>query len=247
MLLRSNPEFVEAFMVGLNHALARELIWRRYPLTPAVTMFDSFWAGQDNAYRPLDQWPAGSALGSHTPTADQLVLLLRGALLRRFPTAAVYLALVGADDAETHLTPNLHGTVGADIAFFGFPTTADSVLAPPVGSSWFVVIQESTHHARFGLDDPPGDGTTATLESWQDIHWGHPHLTDPNTHVSLNHVPVEGPLLGLSRRISEDTDTTATWGLSSGHLAVALQQPAFQVRIPAARWLQTLAPPDPIP
>ncbi len=249
MLLRSNPEFVEAFMVGLNHALARELVWRRYPLEPASTMFNTFWAGQGDAasslFPPLDEWPADSALGSHTGTADQLVLLLRGALLRRFPTAAVYLALVASDGAETHVTPSLHGTVGADIAFFGFPTTAEAVLAPPAEHAWFAVIQESAHHARFGLDDPPASGTTATLDSWQDIDWAHPHLTDPITHAPLSHVPVEGPLLGLSRRISEDSDATATWGLSSGHLAVALQQPAFQVRIPAALWLQPLAS-DPI-
>ena len=39
LALQTNPAFSEAFLVGLNHALARELIWRRYPLDPTGTMF----------------------------------------------------------------------------------------------------------------------------------------------------------------------------------------------------------------
>ena len=30
-LLNSNPRFIEAYMVGLNHELASELLWREFP------------------------------------------------------------------------------------------------------------------------------------------------------------------------------------------------------------------------
>ena len=41
--LRTNGEFVEAFLVGLNHELGRELLWREYPTPMTATFFDRFW------------------------------------------------------------------------------------------------------------------------------------------------------------------------------------------------------------
>jgi hypothetical protein len=249
LLVQSNPPFVEAFLVGLNHALARELVWRRYPLAPTRTMFATFWSttsidsGANDEFAPLADWPASSDLGSHTHSPDQLVLLLRGALLRRFPTTAIYLSETHADGSETHLAPNLGGTLGADIVFLGFPLSPQEALSRTAstlggaGGGWSIVIQEAANHARFGVDDPPETGT-ATPNTWQDLDWGNPQLQ------GHTHVPVVGPLLGVSHPVSDGATTTATWGLSSGHLAVALQQPAFQIGIPIALWLAPLIDPN---
>ncbi len=42
-LLKTNPRFVEAYMAGLNHEMARELLWRGYPTDQRGTYFQSFW------------------------------------------------------------------------------------------------------------------------------------------------------------------------------------------------------------
>ena len=41
--LETNPRFIESYMVGLNHEMARELLWREYPTDQRGTCFRQFW------------------------------------------------------------------------------------------------------------------------------------------------------------------------------------------------------------
>jgi hypothetical protein len=236
-LAQTNGAFVESFMVGLNHALARELTWRRFPVRSDGTFFDQFWSGAE--LPPIVAWNATDPLGSHGGPDDRLVLLVRGALLRRFPTAQIFLSAPAPPGGATEqrLRPAFSGRIGLDCAFFGFPLTAEQALAD--GANWSVVVQEALDHARFGVDDPPVGGGTTPLNSWQDLDWVHPHL------AGHTHVPVAGPLSGVSRPAAHASPTSAVWGLDAANLAVAVLQPAFQVRIPVALWLrvpQTTSP-----
>lgn len=110
-LLLTSSEMVEAFMVGLNHEMARELLWREYPTDQRGTYFRQFWDTAGFVPQPgesLDQealkditrihtWPKASGLGTHSPrpaapASDYLVLLVRGDLLRRYPNTVIYAA-----------------------------------------------------------------------------------------------------------------------------------------------------------
>ena len=42
-LLETNQKFIEAYMVGLNHEFARELLWREYPTDQRGSYFRQFW------------------------------------------------------------------------------------------------------------------------------------------------------------------------------------------------------------
>ncbi|QGY44859.1 hypothetical protein GM418_14635 [Maribellus comscasis] len=42
-LLQTNRRFIEAFMVGLNHEMASELLWREFPTDQRGSYFRSFW------------------------------------------------------------------------------------------------------------------------------------------------------------------------------------------------------------
>ena len=42
-LLVTNPEFIEAYMTGLNHEFGRELLWREYPTDQRGSYFRQFW------------------------------------------------------------------------------------------------------------------------------------------------------------------------------------------------------------
>ena len=111
-LLENNQRFIESYMVGLNHEFARELLWREYPTDMRGTPFRQFWDVRgyfdtDNLddetlkeqlrdIPPLHLWSKNSALGDHDnrqqggqPKAD-LVLAIRGELLKRYPTAVIY-------------------------------------------------------------------------------------------------------------------------------------------------------------
>ncbi|MCK2239053.1 MULTISPECIES: hypothetical protein [unclassified Crossiella] len=106
-LLLTDQAYIEAFMVGLNHELARELLWREYPTDQRGTPFRQFWTpiGQPGQSReatydikPIHQWPATAKLGENDardaglgrPQEENLVLVIRGELLKKYPNAAIY-------------------------------------------------------------------------------------------------------------------------------------------------------------
>jgi hypothetical protein len=111
-LLETNQRFIESYMVGLNHEFARELLWREYPTDQRGSSFRQFWdvrsffnAGNANDedlkeslrdIPPLHRWSRNSALGDHdnretgNASEEELVLVIRGELLKRYPTAVIY-------------------------------------------------------------------------------------------------------------------------------------------------------------
>ncbi len=100
-LLASNPAFIEAYMVGLNHEMSRELLWRGFPTDQRGTYFRHFWDPRSRVAPlttgvkddpPIHEWTGG--LGDHMGggDGDKPVLLIRGDLLRRYPRAVIYAA-----------------------------------------------------------------------------------------------------------------------------------------------------------
>ncbi len=125
-VLQTNPEFIEAFMAGLNHEMARELQWRRYPTDRKGTYFRRFWnrAGNPDVdptdpeemadIGPMHTWDQND-LGENSPRDDEakIVLLIRGELLRRYPNTDIFAAkAVGDGDGaeEPDRVPALPGT-----------------------------------------------------------------------------------------------------------------------------------------
>ncbi|MFL6139402.1 MAG: hypothetical protein ACJ74O_16585 [Frankiaceae bacterium] len=172
-LLETNRRFIESYLVGLNHEFARELLWREYPTDQQGSYFRQFWdpasqlslpgeAPEQRRERlrdvpPLHQWTLASALGGHDnrrPTAqpgeEDLILVIRGELLKRYPTAVIYAQRAEwVRDAGGHIddtserrlaeltpdeeasppamkvrTPLYEAKVDPDVYFFGFDLTA---------------------------------------------------------------------------------------------------------------------------
>ena len=111
-LLKTNQKFIESYLVGLNHEMGRELLWREYPTDERGSYFRQFWevkgvirpdAGKTEAQlteeykdiKPIHTWPIRSLLGTHnnrsaSGAADQTVLLIRGDLLKRYPNTVIF-------------------------------------------------------------------------------------------------------------------------------------------------------------
>jgi hypothetical protein len=103
--LATNPRFIEAFMVGLNHEMGRELLWRGYPTDQRGTYFRQFWDQRGHVPAPITpqeievlkdiqpiagwQGQLGENMSGKGP-GSQTVLLLRGDLLRRYPRTMIY-------------------------------------------------------------------------------------------------------------------------------------------------------------
>lgn len=229
--LAADPAFVESYLVGLNHEMSRELLWREHPSDERSTSFRCFWApaGLDREagrqIPPLHEWAPDSALGSHLTggAAGNLVALVRGELFDRYPGTTVYLTrstTPGAPGAE-RVYPVFRGTLGSDMTFVGFGITADRLAT----ERWFVVFEQQPTEPRFGLDAGTATGRDlSVLARWDDLAWGDLAATDAEL-AALTHVPLAGRLSGRSIGRTR-------WGLNAGHLAAATLQRAFRIALP---------------
>ena len=101
-------------MVGVNHEFARELLWREYPTDQRGTYFRQFWdvtphprpdgaptptPQREQLYDipPIHRWPRGlGARRARQPAArprrraDEIVLVIRGELLKKYPNTVIY-------------------------------------------------------------------------------------------------------------------------------------------------------------
>lgn len=181
--LKPNARFVEAFLAGLNHEMARELLWRGYPTDQRGTYFRNFWdrrgispfAAPVTDIPEIHTWPPQKHLGQIADAGNSLVVLIRGEIIRRYPNAI--LSMVQATwptgqprpslgTQEVH--PVMRGTLGADIMFFGFPMTPQAATGAgsPDQPGWFFVIQEHPCAPRFGLEpDAPAGALQAGSNS----------------------------------------------------------------------------------
>ncbi|WP_404392583.1 DUF3892 domain-containing protein [Humibacillus xanthopallidus] len=251
-LLRANPAFIEAFLVGLNHELSRELLWREVPVDLRTTWFRQFWdvrgteAGTPDI-PPLTSW--GGPLGSHATGVGasgegNLVLAVRGELLRRYPSTTVAMRpAVWADDARTRrdlgpqdqeVAPIFSGWLSPDLLLFGFPLSVAMARGSGAAPGWFIVLREQATAVRFGVDDPPDDRTRwATPPGhWSDLHWA--HLVGPDGVSTARFLPTTGTSVGAL------TLDGATYGRNGAHVARALLQQPVEIAVHAARMLGPL-------
>lgn len=156
--LETNTRFVEAYLVGLNSEMARELLWRDYPATGTATFFRRFWDAacaptEPPDITPISTWGARS-LGANQGAGERFVVLVRSELLRRYPNALIY-ATRGSPPQERH--PIFTGSLEPDVRFFGF----DLSVAEMAQRS--IVIQEQPSEPRFGLEVAAVTGTATHL------------------------------------------------------------------------------------
>ena len=215
-------------MVGLNHEMNRELLWREFPTDQRGTPLRKFWAWADGGedVDPIHTWPGAKALGRHTRGSGdaQLVILVRGQLLRRYPTTAVYAwraagrRLKAPPGDGDIVRPVFGGTLPPDLTFFGFPLTRADLSA---GDGWYFVLEQQVTEPRFGLDEGAGDAAAPTR--WSDASWAHTRVL-PGGHLALTSGPLGGLVLG-------GVPFAGHAGLFAAH---TWQQPV-RVAIPAAK------------
>jgi hypothetical protein len=228
-LLNDNPRFIEAYMVGLNHELASELLWREFPSDMRSSYFPSFWDTRGTP-SPMGQLPAvhtwdpAAALGkSYGGGATNVVLLLRGELLYRYPDALIYavraktLRALGTQEK----LPLFRGRIDPDITFLGFDLTEAAARGEGTDPGWFFVIQEQPTAPRFGLDEQRGN----PLDTWNDLAWND-LATPPGSHLTL-----------VSQTPSVASPGGVEWGLNAAHMAAILRQRPVRIAIHARQLL----------
>lgn len=138
-LVEANQNFVGAFLIGANHEMSRELLWREFPADLGATFFRRFWDHSDPSKDdivPLDQWDATrgidwNMLNTCGATLDATILLIRGDLLRRYPDVHIFLVKGKWDTTQDKAVP----------------VEAEALVFPqqdPVSGDWLVPVDEAT-------------------------------------------------------------------------------------------------------
>lgn len=242
-LVQANGRFIEAFMVGLNHEMGRELLWREYPTDLRGTYFKNFWDDADDdgiamGFPPIHSWTNSLGANRNASVGDPLILLLRGDLIRRYPNAILYAAKAERDangrirPGATERFPLFRGAAPPDVTFFGFRMTATEARgsAQPNGDpGWFFVLQQQPGEPDFGLDVDPG-GEPKPVTRWNQLTWRHLART-PEALADLTHASVKaGPDVSAN-------PPGATWGFNGAHMARITMQQAVCVAIHARQML----------
>jgi hypothetical protein len=274
-LMQTNQRFIEAYMVGLNDEMGRELLWREFPTDQRGSYFRQFWDVGDVVNRDpakpaaqieeelldiakLHTWDRDSALGTHPsrplptgaePDEARLVLVVRGDLLKKYPTAVIYAqqakwstdeqgrqvrVLDESNPAQFIRTPIFKAEIDPDVRFLGFDLTASVVKGNPDPATnnpgWFFVIQERPGEPRFGLDNL-SDDSPAKPTNWNELAWE--HLAQFETLGCVN----------FSVNVPDDTAITAApdnqfkWGRNAADMAYIFYQVPVMVAFHAADML----------
>ncbi len=272
-LLETNEPVIESYMVGLNYEMGRTLLWSEFPTDERGSYFRQFWdvsglvepstgktpaqlAEEHKDITPIHTWTRNSRLGTHNNRdaqgdTSQIVLVVRGDLLKRYPNSVVFaqkaiagsggvpvidLDLTGAEFTQELLFPLYRADIAPDIKFFGFDLTARQARGddPSPGFlatdtlGWFFVIQEVPGEPRFGMDisyDPGSDGV-----SWNDLAWTNFPAPNPDFITASPHPTGFSP-----------TDNSPDkWATSSANMAYVLFQEPSMVAVHASEMLASL-------
>jgi hypothetical protein len=229
-LVEANRRFVEAALVGANHEMARELAWRLYPVERRATFFRRFWGRPPGTVDipPIDEWQAASALGENAfgSPEGELILIVRGDLIRRYPGTVIYAAQAtfagegrALVDPPIEVHPTLSASLDPDVALRGFPLTEAEVrggdpdpLSNPT-AGWFFVIASQPTEPRFGLDIA---GDTTPPADRQDVNWA--HMAPGGDLGAVSHATVGA--------LANPTLGSLTWGRDAAQqAAITLQDP----------------------
>jgi len=220
-LVGVNGAFVASFLLGANHEMARELLWREYPADLGATTFRRFFDHLDggNDIEPIEAWPAGATLESRAGAVGaSSVIVVRGDVVARYPDLHVFVApgVGGEPQLATALGPIFEGLLGSDMRFFGFDVTTGDLRGEGAGEEWFVGFEERVVAPRFGLDL----GRASTPTTWDELTWA--QFGDA-VNVPATTVP------GLPSLTIDDV----TWGRNSAHQGAAVHRRPYRRLFPA--------------
>jgi hypothetical protein len=240
-LLVTNPQFIEGYMVGLNHEFGRELLWREYPTDQRGSYFRQFWSVRGLVVPPesppvspeqlkaryrdisaLDTWTTASALGHHPPpergVTGDLVLTIRGELLKKYPNTLIYAQ-------KAHMARNKAGQLDASmkpvIRTVSTRAEMDSEIRFPLFTA---EVEPDIRFFGFDLTVAAAQGADHPTKETDDWGW----------YFVIQEIPGE-PRFGMDVEFDPDDDPTTpiTWNDLSWD------------RMPGSRFVSPAGPPVP--
>jgi len=253
-LLEANQEFIESYMVGLNHEMARELLWNEFPTDQRGSYFRQFWdvsgfvipedetdesiAGDLKDIKPIHEWFGSDALGQNNNRLRDdgeapLVLAIRGEVVNRYPEVSIFAIRAHFENGKRVFNDNSEekypiysADISPDITFLGFDITAEEASGNDTDDAgWFFAIKQPPAGPRFGLDELAG-GSAGDISSWNDLTWQHMGSAFVNTGAIIGGAPSD-----------DDENPNLAWGTNSADMAYILYQVPFMLAIHATEML----------
>lgn len=278
-LLQSNQKMMEAYMLGINHEMSRELLWKGYPTDLRGTYFRHFWdfatdfdtqsfaalAANPNLMdiKPIHDWKSGNTLTApganssrNSNPQNQIILTIRGELIRKYPDAVFY-AAKAIKNAQNKLVynevndfnlkntdlfrPHLFSARVDDVLFVGFDLPYQTARGTGAGTDlgWFFIIEQRMSEPIFGAAKT--GSSTIDLESWADLSWNRIGAIDGqyiDIEVNSNNLVVVNNLGDINR--IEYQDKAIKWNTNSSEMAYALHRNAVRIAIHAGLMLPNL-------
>jgi len=250
-MLVTNNKFIEAFMVGLNHEMGREFLWRDFPADYRATYFDVFWnKGAGGVFSPdilpIADWPGNKELGVDPATrAVGLLLMIKAELLRRIPNAMFFAAPAIAGNGKLEFDPDessrqypmFSGELSGGTVYFAFKLTRAEALDK---NGWFFVFQENPTAPRFGFNEPLPhmEGKSAKdVETWSLLDWKMVDMKNGYADLLNDKVNTSG-LKDMKKKDMEGINgTVRTWGSSPSETAYITLRRPVRVAIHASKFL----------
>ncbi len=258
-LLEVNQRFIESYLIGLNHEMARELLWREYPTDQRGSYFRRFWDDLDNDPatppppdikiltelndHPLGQnMPADRGIPLPDPDDPHVVFVIRSELLKKFPNALVYMqqAKFDTDKEAPRLLTNGNVASGQRI----MPIFKASIY-PEVSFFGFpITVDEATGDKDdpgwfFVVQERPGEprfGLDIEAENTGDDfdsigEWN--DLAWPMVATDDQHFLRVTQASALTKPPKAGVADAYTWGRNGAHMAGILLQLPFMVAVHA--------------
>jgi hypothetical protein len=157
-LLQPNKAFIEALMLGANHAMLDKYLWRGFPTDRRGTPIRRFWPTGGDSIQAINEWPANTALGSHLAgvgQGDLAFLLIRSQLFERYPETIIAAAKptsTGPDLSTNGVIPPAMPMISIDsrTRIIGYPISHTVISTAP--GCYFLLLEPPTG-PRFGMED----------------------------------------------------------------------------------------------
>ena len=132
----SNPAFEEAFLMGVNTEMGKELLWREYPTDQRGSYFRKFWDQTtlpkkediETKYfdvKKLHEWKGGLG-NNHNGKEQMLVFAIKGELMAAFPDTDIYLEM---KNGEKPILASMASWLTEDTYLVGFEGVKDDFSA----------------------------------------------------------------------------------------------------------------------
>lgn len=260
-IVAANRDFIASFLVGMNHELARELLWHEYPTDQRGTYARQFWtrrpttASSDryDLKHELHKAPDLTLARLTGEGGDPLVLVVKGDLVRRYPGVLITAAHTRSGpqgkrlmDPASVVEPDFIGFLEPDVLLVGFEKLTEPLVRAAEDvpdKAWWFFFAEHFAEPRFGLDELVENNVELGPDdvrvwndpgrTWNDAAWQYATLDGRGflTAASFDQ--------NLRKGAEGGSPTKHEWGSdAAGQAWIALQFP-FRRGVPA----QQLLPP----